>query len=145
MIQRYIDRGARNRQLVMGIFLYGTGWQGVESTDRNGYGQITSKTPPDGTFVKESGVFTYDHLKKDFIPTYQRFFDSQAQVPFLFNVSTRIWISYEDKQSLRFKAEYADVRYLRGFSFWDLRADQNVELIGLGFDILTNSPYSLPS
>lgn len=84
-------------------------------------------------------------MKKDFIPTYQRFFDPQAQVPFLFNASTRIWISYDDEQSIRLKAEYVHVRHLRGVSFWDLNGDRHGQLISVVTNFLRNTSYSLPS
>ena len=117
----------------------------MKTSHRNGYRQITSKTPPDGTEQKNSGTFTYDDLNKNYLPTYNRFFDEQAQVPFLFSPSTGIWISYEDPQSVRLKAEYVREHHLRGVSFWDLNANRNGELIGFASDILTNSSYSLPS
>ena len=42
----------------------------------------------------------YDHLKKSYLPTYTRYWDDQSKVPFLYNASTGIWISYDDLQSI---------------------------------------------
>ena len=109
---------------------------------QNGYGQKTSTVPPSGTY--ESGIFHYDHLKRDFIPTYTRFFDLTAKVPYLFNESTQIWISYDDAESVRSKTEYINIRHLRGVYFWDLSADREAELIGIAYDALTNRSYELP-
>ena len=100
----------------------------VESSENNGYRQTASTGTSMGTWDKNN-VFDYDHLKRDYIPTMKRYFDKKANVPYLFNSTTRIWISYEDTESVNRKAQYIkDVR-LRGAHLWDLCSDQKGELI----------------
>jgi len=97
---------------------------------------MTSSVIMNGTW-DESGVFDYDHLKKDFIPSYQRHFDPESKVPFLFNSSKGIWISYEDLESINWKTRYIKDRRLRGAHLWELSNDRQAELIGAIFNALT--------
>ncbi len=109
---------------------------GVTSTAQNGFSQSASAQPPTGTW--ENGVFDYDHIKKSYIPTYKRYWDSQSKVPFLYNTSTGIWISYDDLQSIRIKNDYIKREKLAGAMFWELSSDRNSELIGATFEQLNN-------
>jgi GH18 family chitinase len=54
----------------------------------NGFSQTASNQLPSGTW--ENGVFDYDHLKKSFIPSYNRYWDENSKVPYLFSSSTGI-------------------------------------------------------
>ena len=84
----------------------------------------------------ENGVFDYDHLKKSYISTYTRYWDSQSKVPFLYNPSTGIWISYDDLQSIEIKTDYIKREELAGAMFWELSGDRNGELIGATYQVL---------
>ena len=46
-----------------------------------------------------------------------------AEVPWVFDPTTGIMISYEDPQSLRLKAGYAMEQGLAGVMIWELSAD----------------------
>ena len=138
--QAYIDAGVPSDKIVIGIPLFGRGWQGIKNNTLNGYLQPTSSLIPNGTW--ETGVFEYDHLKKDFIPTYTCYFDHQSKASFLYNSSTSIWISYEDLESLNWKIKYIKDRRLRGVYFWELSSDRQLKLIGVAFDAFNNSTKS---
>ncbi len=101
---------------------------GVTSTDQNGFSQNASSTPPTGTW--EPGVFDYDDLKKNYLPTYTRYWDDSSKVPFLFNRQKGIWISYDDVQSNTVKNNYILQEKLGGAMFWEFSSDRSVELIG---------------
>ncbi|CAM4919719.1 unnamed protein product [Rotaria socialis] len=58
----YIKAGVSSEKILMGLPLYGRGWQGVTSANLNGFSQIASNIPPNGTW--EAGSFDYDDLKK---------------------------------------------------------------------------------
>jgi chitinase len=135
-IQAYIAAGVPRSKLIMGLGLYGRGWQGVTSTAQNGFSQPASSTLPMGTW--ENGVFDYDHLKKSYMPTYTRYWDDSSKVPFLFNPSTGIWISYDDLQSIGLKNDYIKQQRLGGAMFWELSSDRNAELVDSTFQALNN-------
>lgn len=54
---------------------------------------------------------------------FQRYWNSEAQVPWLYNPDRRIWISYDDPDSIARKASYAAGHGLAGVMIWDLLAD----------------------
>lgn len=151
-VQGYVSAGAPRSKLVLGLGLYGRGWQGkhpllstksfifsstgVTDSSLNGFSQSASRQAPLGTW--ENGVFDYDHLKKSYIPTYTRYWDEQSKVPFLYNQSTGIWISYDDSQSIEIKSNYIKQEKLAGAMFWELSSDRNAELISATSNILNN-------
>jgi chitinase len=124
---------------------------GVTNTVLNGFSQTTSSQLPTGTW--ENGVFDYDHLKKSFISSYTRYWDDKSKVPYLFNPSTGIWISYDDLESIKIKNDYIKQKKLGGAFFWELSCDRQAELIGATFNALnkgilsstTNRPLSTSS
>jgi len=78
----------------------------------------------------EAGVFDYDDLKKNYLPTYTRYWDDSSKVPFLFNRQKGIWITYDDIQSNTIKNNYILQEKLGGAMFWEFSSDRSVELIG---------------
>ena len=86
----------------------------------------------------ENGVFDYDHLKGSYLPTFTRYWDDNSKVPFLFNPSIGIWITYDDLESISLKNDYIKREQLGGAMFWELSSDRNVELVGATFVALTN-------
>jgi chitinase len=58
---------------------------------------------------------------------YMRYFHSQSLVPWLFNGST--FISYEDAQSMGYKAQYIKTKSLGGAMIWELSQDPNKVLL----------------
>ena len=86
----------------------------------------------------ENGVFDYDHLKRSFLPTYKRYWDDASQVPYLFNPSTGIWISYDDLESISLKNDYIKREKLAGAMFWELSSDRSAELVSATFVALNN-------
>ncbi|CAF2944495.1 unnamed protein product [Rotaria sp. Silwood2] len=135
-IQAYIRAGAPSTKILMGLPLYGRGWQGVTSTALNGFSQTASSQPPTGTW--ENGIYDYDDLKKSYISSNQRYFDDKSKVPFLFNPSTGLWITYDDVQSINIKNNYIKQYNLGGAFFWELSSDRQAELIGATFNALNN-------
>ncbi len=118
-INRIASLGYPVNKLIMGVGFYGRGWGSVPSTN-NGLFQSGSSTSS-GTW--ESGVFDYHDLVNNYYPTYGRYTDSYAKVPYLYNPSTGLFISYEDPQSMTEKAHYIQNRGLLGVMFWELSGD----------------------
>ncbi|CAF2689286.1 unnamed protein product [Rotaria sp. Silwood2] len=133
-IQAYIDAGVSRNKLILGIPLYGRGWTGVTSTVQNGFSQSTSGQLPVGTW--ENGVFDYDHIKHSFCSSSSRYWDDASKVPFLYNSSTGIWISFDDETSIQLKCDYIKQECLGGVMFWELSGDRNNELINVTINAL---------
>jgi chitodextrinase len=64
-------------------------------------------------------------------------------VPYLFNPSTGIWISYDDVESINIKNNYIKQKRLGGAFFWELSCDRQAELINTTFNALSKG--NLPS
>ncbi|CAF1261141.1 unnamed protein product [Adineta steineri] len=141
-IQAYLAAGTPRSKIVMGLGLYGRGWQGVTSAAQNGFSQIASSQLPMGTW--ENGIYDYDDLKNRFLPTYTRYWDDASKVPYLYNSSTGIWISYDDLQSIGLKNDYIKNEQLAGAMFWELSGDRKSELVGATYAALFNGATPAP-
>ncbi|KAJ2761131.1 hypothetical protein H4S06_001369, partial [Coemansia sp. BCRC 34490] len=60
-----------------------------------------------------------------------RQWDSVSQTPWLFNPSTKQFISYDDPESLKIKVDYAASKGLAGAMIWSENMDYNNELINV--------------
>jgi chitinase len=117
--QAYLKAGIPAAKLVVGVPFYGRGWMGVANKN-NGLYQAASG-PAKGNL--EPGAFDYATIKKTFIPTYTRFWHEEAKVPWLYNPTTGIMISYDDPESVGEKADYVKENKLGGIMFWELSQD----------------------
>ena len=123
-VKSYLMGGVPADKIVLGVRFVGTGWQGVGSTNNGLY-------QPDGGAAQgtwdESGAptgsFGYEDIEDNYLPSYTRSWDSEAQAPWLYNGGTGIMLSYEDPQSLPSKADYVRTNQLGGLMIWELSAD----------------------
>jgi chitinase len=58
-----------------------------------------------------------------------RFWDDRAKAPYLWNEAAKTFITYDDPQSIRVKADYVRDKGLGGMMFWELSQDRNDELL----------------
>ncbi|KAF9913324.1 hypothetical protein EC991_000086 [Linnemannia zychae] len=78
-----------------------------------------------------SGVWKYKNLREQgLIDQYGnarapwiRKFDRESQTPWLFNPATKQFISYDDKESLKLKVDYAKQKQLGGVMLWAINQD----------------------
>lgn len=131
-IRSYLSAGIPSEKIVLGVPFYGHGWQGVPETN-NGLFQANAGGAP-GKY--ESGSFYYTELKADYFGTYTRYWNEEAQVPWLYNPSTKIFISYDDPESIAAKAGYAKDQNLGGVMIWELSQgdDDMLNAIQTGFE-----------
>jgi chitinase len=120
-VQAILAKGVPQNKLVAGVPFYGRGWNGVESSSAwtAGAGRIQ--------------VGGYTAIVRSFLnaPGFVRNWDDVAKVPWLYNASTKEWITYEDPQSMRIKGEYIAAQRLRGAMFWELSNDDGTLLDAL--------------
>ena len=123
-VQAYLTRGVPAGKLVLGTRFIGTGWLGAANTNSGLY--QNNEGPAKGTWDavgKPTGSFGYQDLEQNYIRNGSRFWHPDAEVPWVFDPTTGIMISYEDPQSLRLKAGYAMEQGLAGVMIWELSAD----------------------
>jgi chitinase len=133
----YLD-GANGRlgvpasKLVLGVPFYGRGWNNVAPGPLgDGLGQSgTEATSPSlgetefpykGLFT--DGMLSYADGKFTGSGGYTRFWSDTAQVPYLYSPSARRFITYDDKQSIGIKVNFANQKGLGGLMFWELSED----------------------
>ncbi|KAI7901639.1 glycoside hydrolase superfamily [Cokeromyces recurvatus] len=98
-----------------------------------------------------SGVWRWTNMRSEGIlssPTtaaspWIRNFDKHTQTPWLYNPSTKVFISYDDPSSLQIKTQYALNTGLAGFFVWSIEQD-NGELLAAIAPILSNNPSPTP-
>jgi chitinase len=127
-ITNYLNAGVPANKLIMGEPFYGRGWAGCANVN-NGLYQPCSGAATVGTWDK--GVFDFSDLEANYINKngYTRYWNSVAQVPYLYNPSGGTFISYDDAQSIGLKDNYIKSKGLAGAMFWELSSDRNNTLI----------------
>ncbi|MGB7159956.1 MAG: glycoside hydrolase family 18 protein [Tepidisphaeraceae bacterium] len=122
-VEAYLKAGVPPDKIVLGVPFYGRGWAGVNPEDN---GLFQPRDPPDAASAKGKrvGPANYRELKNDRDgQAGKRFWHEQAKVPWMWNPQTRVFISYDDPESLRLKARYARDNKLGGVMFWELSHD----------------------
>ena len=89
----------------------------------------------------ENGVFDFWDLKQNYIDLngYTSFRHEYAQVPWIFNPSAQIMISYDDSLSISRKGEYIDSVGLGGVMLWEFSGDRNGVLLSSIYNELLSS------
>ena len=119
-VERYVKAGVPRDKIVLGVPFYGRSWTGVTDAN-NGVFQ-----PHDRTTGKRPLEEKYRELKNDVDGSAgKRFWHEQAKVPWMWNPLTRVFITYDDPESIRAKAEYARDEKLGGVMFWELEHDDD--------------------
>ena len=119
-VRWFVEAGAPASKLLIGAAFYGRGMSGVGAED---HGLMQPSTP--GSNLTR----TYDQLLSAQAQPggWTRHWDEQAQAPFLYDGTS--FISYEDEQSLRSKAEYVIEHGLGGAMFWEYSNNRSGELL----------------
>lgn len=122
-VQNLKKIGVRLSKVVMGIAFYGKGTI-VESSKNNGLYQIPLKAVRGGgyTYLKDSVV-----NKNGFV----RYWDDEAKAPYLFNADKKIFITYDDEESVKAKCDYIKKHKLAGAMFWEYSSDTKLYLLSV--------------
>ena len=118
-VNQFLAAGVAAQKLLIGAGFYGREFDAV-TAQHNGlyqsYGHYGTEHP-------------WTQLQADYINKngFVREWDAQAQAPYLWNATTRTFISYDDPQSLAAKAAYVKANHLGGIMYWEQSEDpQNV-------------------
>ena len=100
-VREFLAAGVPPRKLVLGVPFYGRAWSGGH---RRGATASTSRARRRAEKI-ETG---YASLAADRVGKggFERRWDDKAQAPYLWNAEKKIFISYEDPESLRAKCRY---------------------------------------
>ncbi|MBP1999622.1 chitinase [Paenibacillus shirakamiensis] len=139
-INAYQNAGVPLNKIVLGLEFMGRSWKNCPGGPNND-GQFQTCTPDtsqtykwspvgtwDDTTSGNTGVFDYGDIAANYVNKngYTRFWNDKAKVPYLYNPTTKIFISYDDTESLGYKTAYIKNKYLGGAMFWEFSSDCRV-------------------
>jgi len=130
-VQAILAKGVPRNKLVVGVPFYGRGWRGIESADPWNMGTGTIQ-------VGGYRAIAANQLQAS---GFVRHWDDVAKVPWLYNADTKEWITYEDAQSMRIKAQYIVDQGLAGVMFWELSNDDGTLLDALRRGLAMAAPH----
>jgi chitinase len=120
-VRQHLAAGIPASKLNLGVPFYGRGFADV--------------TPANNGLHQRYGHYEGDHNYSDLADQligrqgFVRYWDPHAQAPYLWNAQSRIFISYEDPESLRSKTRYVKEHHLGGVMFWELSQDATGQLL----------------
>lgn len=120
-IQFYIAAGVPASKIVMGCAFYGRAWQ-MPDADNAGL----QRKPQKG--ARGAG---YTMIKDSLLTTggYVRYWDDSAKAPYLFHPTKKIFLTYDDENSIQFKCAYVKQHGLAGVMFWEYDSDKKGYLL----------------
>jgi len=123
-VDLWLSRVPANK-LVLGMPAYGRGWASTAAQPTE-YSEGTGAAP--GTW--EAGTYAYWDIAASYLSqpgVYTRGWNEISKVPYLHG--NGIFISYDDEESIRIKAEYARDRGLAGHMWWEASDDRDGVLL----------------
>ncbi|HEY0162594.1 MAG TPA: glycoside hydrolase family 18 protein [Edaphobacter sp.] len=109
-VTEYLAAGVPASKIVLGVPFYGRSWG--EVADKN-HGLFQPGKPARGFH------FSYPELPNLLATGFTRYWDEDACAPYLYNPQTKIFVTYEDPQSLSAKSRYVHANHLAGIMFWE--------------------------
>jgi len=120
-VREYEQAGVPAEKLVLGVPFYGHVWGQVPPTN-NGLFQPGERVP--------NAFANYGAVASTMLGHgYTRYWDAAASVPYLYNAEKKIFVSYEDPESLGLKCKYVLDHHLAGMMFWDYESDPSGTLL----------------
>jgi chitinase len=122
-VRAFIAAGVPPVKLVLGLAFYGKGWV-VNDPNGNWFNKPAVSAAKGGgfSFLKDSLVnqrgFKYH-------------WDKAAKAPYLFNKQESVFITYDNKKSVRLKCRYVLKNELAGVMFWEYNNDPKGYLLNV--------------
>ncbi|MCP4581866.1 MAG: T9SS type A sorting domain-containing protein [candidate division Zixibacteria bacterium] len=137
-VQAYLDLGVPADKINPGLAFYGRGFGNVADVNDGLYAYYQGAAPV-GTW--ENGVFDYWDLAQNYVNTggYTAYRHDQARVPWLYNQSAHIMISYDDSLSIAEKGLFVVDNNLGGAMFWEFSGDKYGVLLSSIHDALSQA------
>ncbi|OAB48052.1 glycoside hydrolase [Paenibacillus antarcticus] len=121
----HLKGGVPNHKLVLGVPFYGKGWMDCPA---NGEYQTCKGGTTTGTW--EGGLFDFTDIENNYLNKngYVRYWNEAAKVAYVYNPATKIFINYNDKESMLYSAAMLKSLDIAGVMSWDISGDRNKTL-----------------
>ncbi|OPA74242.1 glycoside hydrolase [Paenibacillus selenitireducens] len=125
--QSFVKGGVPNYKVVVGVPFYGKGWAGCPATGNGQYQECSGGTAF-GTW--ESGIFDFQDLENNYINKngYIRYWNEASKVAYVYNPDTKVFITYNDKETMAYTAAMLKSLDLAGVMSWEVHGDKNKTL-----------------
>jgi chitinase len=120
-VQAFEKAGVPAAKILLGLPFYGHMWGQVAWQN---HGLYQPGKPVPGAY-SNYGAITSTMLNHGF----DRYWDSKASAPYLYNPDKKIFVSYDDPQSIAVKCSYVLNHKLGGVMFWDYSGDPSGALL----------------
>jgi len=121
-VEMHVNAGFPVEKINLGIPFYGRIWKGVKTESDQ---ILFNKAETVGM-----GIDYIDFYQNIDTNGFTRYWDDTAKAPYLWNPVEKIFISYDDEESIKIKIEYLKNRGLAGVMFWEYSADHDKKLLG---------------
>lgn len=120
-VREFLAAGVPRSKIVIGVAFYGRAFAEVRPEHRGLY-------QPYGHF---QGMRPWPELTRSYINKhgFQRYWDARAKAPYLWNATTRTFVTYDDPQSIAAKAAYVRTQHLGGVMYWEQNLDPGGTLL----------------
>lgn len=120
-IQEYIKSGVSPQKLILGIPFYGKVYK-VKKNSQTGIGDPV---------VEKAGIKGFTFIKDSLInqKEYYRYWDNEAQAPYVYNFYNSTLVTYDDEDAVEAKCRYAKDNNLGGIMFWEYGSDPKEYLL----------------
>ena len=127
-VEMHVNAGFPVEKINLGIPFYGRIWKGVKAESDQ---ILFNKAETVGM-----GIDYIDFYQNINANGFTRYWDETAKAPYLWNPEEKIFISYDDEESILLKMEYIKSRGLAGAMFWEYSADHDKKLLNAVIDNL---------
>ncbi|WP_440056383.1 glycosyl hydrolase family 18 protein (plasmid) [Pseudoalteromonas sp. T1lg65] len=148
-IQLLLQQGVEPSKLVMGVAMYGRGWEGVfEANATNPDNPMTAPgngpiTGSESQGVWQPGIMDYKAIAANAVGSngtgvngYEAGYDEQAQAAYVWNRSNGKLLTYDSPKSVKAKGQYVNTHKLGGLFAWEIDAD-NGDILNAMYDGLS--------
>lgn len=128
-VRTYMALGLPKDKLIVGLPMYGRSFAGAAAgPDGDGAFQSFSDAGP-GTW--ENGIMDYDDIMEKYLAQgdWARHWDHASRVPYIYSPSKKVFISYDDVESIAEKSRYINAMGVAGGMWWDLSSDRGGALL----------------
>ena len=120
-VRAYEQAGVPPGKIILGVPFYGHAWSDVPA-ENHGLFQPGKRSP--------RGYVDYSYIVANMLGHgFVRTWDPVADAPTLYNPRSRVFVSYDDPQSLALKGAYVLQHGLGGVMYWDSEADPSGTLV----------------